>query len=280
MSFARLAPLLLLTALAAVGCSDNDPDSASSSSTPPSTATTSAAPTTNTSASTPMGHTYVSTTVQGTPIPGDGPLTLTFTDNRVSAYAGCNTASGSVTFDGDVLRVGDLASTLIGCPEPQAGADQWMNTLLTAAPTWRLEGTTLTLRDKDQTVTLVDRKVASPDKPLKGTDWVVTEIITRDARTTSQTLAETRPTLLIAEDGTVSGTTGCNRMTGTADIDPSGSPVTFRLATTRMACPPEVMEVESAVLSALDGTATADIDADTLTLRNKNNDTGLVLHAT
>lgn len=272
---ARLAPLLLLAALGVVGCSDDDPDTA----TPSSTSTTSAASTANTAGATPMGHTYISTTVQGTPIPGDGPLTLTFADNRVSGYAGCNTASGSVTFDRDVLRVGDLASTLIGCPEPQADADQWMNTLLTAAPTWRLEGTTLTLRAKDQTVTLVDRKVASPDKPLKGTDWVVTEIITQDARTTSRTLAETRPTLLIAEDGTVSGTTGCNRMTGSADIAPSGSPITFRLATTRMACPPEVMEVESAVLSTLDGTTTADIDADTLTLRNPNN-TGLVLHAT
>ncbi|MET7768936.1 META domain-containing protein [Nocardia sp. NPDC005366] len=274
-SFARLAPLLLLAALGAVACSDDDSSSAPSTSVASTTAT---APTTAALAATPMGHTYVSTTVEGTPIPGDGPLRLTFGDNRLTGYAGCNTVSGSVTIDGDTLRVGDLASTLIGCAEPRAGSDQWMNTLLTSAPTWRLDGTTLTLRGRERTVILVDRKVAEPDKPLKGTEWVVAEIITRGARTTSRTLADIRPTLVIAEDGSVSGTSGCNRMTGTAEVDPTGSPITFRLATTKMACPPEVMEVEAAVLKALDGTTTAAIDADTLTLNNENG-YGLALRA-
>jgi heat shock protein HslJ len=45
-----------------------------------------------------------------------------------------------------------------------------------------------------------------------------------------------------------------------------------------MMCGPEVMEVERAVLAALDGTAQATVDADTLTLRNPNGH-GLILRA-
>ncbi|WP_084505749.1 META domain-containing protein [Nocardia harenae] len=226
---------------------------------------------------TPMGRTFLSTSVDGTPIPGGGPLTLRFADGRVSANAGCNTTTGPVTFDGDVLRVGELAGTLMGCPGERADADQWVARLLNATPTWQLADGTLTLRADGQTVELLDKKIAQPDKPVRDTLWTVTELLTPEARIRAEAIDQAAPTLRIAQDGAVTGSAGCNQLTGTAEV--SDGAATFRVATTRMLCPPAVMEIEQSVLRALDGHATLTVDADLLTLRNDNG-SGLSLRAT
>lgn len=57
--------------------------------------------------------------------------------------------------------------------------------------------------------------------------------------------------LTIRRDGTVAGTTGCNRFTGTADMD-AGELTLALLAVTEMACvEPERMAREAAYLAAL-----------------------------
>ncbi|AYF74489.1 META domain-containing protein [Nocardia yunnanensis] len=224
-----------------------------------------------------MGHTFVSTGVSGTAIPGGGPLTLTFTDGRLSATAGCNTATGPVDLQGNTLQVGELASTLMACPGDAAGADGWQDGLLRSQPTWTLAGDTLTLKGNGSTVTLVDRKTLHPDKPLTGTPWIVTALLRPDAEVRSVTLDEVRPALTITPDGQVSGSAGCNSMTGTAAI--TGDEVSFRIATTRMLCDPQVMDVERQVLAVLDGKTKAAIDSDELTLRNTADNTGLKLRA-
>lgn len=229
-------------------------------------------------AETPMGKAYVSTEVTGTPIPGGGPLTLTFTDNRVTATAGCNTASGPVTIDGHTLTVGEMASTLMGCPGDTAGADEWMDGLLRSGPDWTLDGPDLTLTGNGLTVKLLDRKVAQPDRPLAGTTWVVTALLRPEAEVRSVALDEARPTLTIAPDGAVSGSAGCNRMVGKAAV--AGDEVSFEgIGTTKMMCDAAIMEVEQQVLEALNGKTTATIDSDTLTLRNTANGTGLKFRA-
>ncbi len=59
-----------------------------------------------------------------------------------------------------------------------------------------------------------------------------------------------RSTLSLDETGKVSGSGGCNRLAGTAKID--GTAIAFSaLATTRMMCPPAVMDQETKFLSAL-----------------------------
>ncbi|MGW2661915.1 META domain-containing protein [Nocardia tengchongensis] len=254
----RLPILLALTVVAAAGCS-----SGGGTETPPASLT---------------GRTFVSTAVSGTPIPGGGPLTLTFVEGgRISATSGCNTANGPVDLQGNTLQVGELASTMMACPGDVMGADEWQAGLLHSQPTWTLSGDTLTLKGNGTTVSMLDRKAAHPDKPLIGTTWVVNTLLRTDAEVRSVTLDEVRPTLTITPDGKVSGTAGCNTMTGSAVID--GDDATFTIATTRMMCAPEVMEVEQQVLGALDGKTKATIDSDVLTLRNAGNNTGLKLRA-
>ncbi|UGT43198.1 META domain-containing protein [Nocardia yamanashiensis] len=251
------AALFAVTAFAAASCSSDDDSSQSGSDL--------------------MGKTYLSTRVEGTPIPGGGPLTLTFRDDRLTANAGCNTMTGPVTLDGNTLKVGDLAATMMACPGDRAGADGWLDGLLRSAPDWKPNGADLTLKGNGVTVTLQDRKVAKPDKPLVGTTWIVTSLISKDAVTRSATLDAVRPAITISPDGAVSGSAGCNRLTGKAEV--SGTDVTFQVGTTRMMCEPDVMEVERQVLAVLDGKTTATVDSDELTLRNAATGTGLGLRA-
>lgn len=221
---------------------------------------------------TPMGRTFVSTEVQGPPIPGGGPLKLTFRDDRISGSAGCNTHSGSVVLADHKVAVSDLAGTLMGCPGERRRADEWLVGLLSSTPSWELDDGTLILRNDESTVTMLDQRVVNPDRPLRGTTWTVNALLTPDAHIRSQTIEESKPTLTIAEDGALSGSTGCNDITGQATVTETsdGTEIAFRVATTKRMCPPEVMEVEQAVLRALDGTVQARIESDTLTLRNTN----------
>lgn len=226
-----------------------------------------------------LGRTFVSTAVEGTPIPGGGPLTVAFEEpDRLSGTAGCNRATGAADFSGGTITpTGPLATTMMACLGDRAGSDAWMVEFFAANPGWSLDGDTLRLSNDTTTVTLLDKKVAQPDRPLTGTTWVVDSTISPDAVTSSLAIEKSTPTLQIAADGTVTGSTGCNAFTGTAVI--AGDTVTFGpLATTRMACEPDVAEVETAVLRALDGTTTATIDADRLRLMNANGN-GLGLHA-
>ncbi|MCV7067446.1 META domain-containing protein [Mycolicibacterium farcinogenes] len=225
------------------------------------------------------GRTFVSVQVEGDQIPGGGPLTVGFDGNRISTYAGCNHGSGTVDLSDGRLTAPQLAMTMMACPPPVGDADAWVSKFFDAKPTWSLSGDDLTLRTNAATVTLRDKKVVDPDRPLTGTTWQVTSLVSAQAVSTSVALEQSKPTLTIGDDGAVSGSTGCNRFTGHATV--SGSPAVIEfgpLATTRMACPPEVGEVEQAVLRVLKGTVQTTIDADELTLSGTDGN-GLVLRA-
>ncbi len=116
-----------------------------------------------------QGREFVSVQVTGEQIPGGGPLTLKFTDDQIAAFAGCNRGFGPVDLSGGHLRAHQLATTMIGCPPPLGDADGWMARFLAAGPAWTLTGAELTLSTDTTTVTLRDREVVDPDRPLVGT---------------------------------------------------------------------------------------------------------------
>ena len=89
---------------------------------------------------------------------------------------------------------------------------------------------------------------------LPGSSWVLVEI---DGEAPA---ADPPPTLAFNEDGTVTGSAGCNTFNGSVAID--GSALEFGpLATTRMACAdPAIGEQETALLQALQATTGYTID--------------------
>jgi heat shock protein HslJ len=60
------------------------------------------------------------------------------------------------------------------------------------------------------------------------------------------------PTLAFSSDGKVAGSSGCNQLTGTYEIEGGHSLSFGPLATTRRACPPPLMSLESLVLAQLE----------------------------
>lgn len=164
-----------------------------------------------------------------------------------------------------------MATTEMGCEEPLMAQDQWLAAFLPGAQL-RLDGDTLTLAKDGVTLTLTDRAVAEPDRPLLGTRWVVESLVSGGA--VSSVPAGVTASLTFS-DGGVDVEAGCNRGGGSTQV--SDTTITFGpIRITRMACPEPAMSVENAVLAALSGEVVYGIEADTLLLEGNG---GLVLRA-
>ena len=83
---------------------------------------------------------------------------------------------------------------------------------------------------------------------LEGREWVLRKLSSTEAAP-----AEPEVTLIIEGDR-ISGSSGCNRYSGTIEKGETATGLASGpLATTRMACPPEVMKLEERVIAALQG---------------------------
>lgn len=104
------------------------------------------------------GQTYESVAIIGGVIPGGQKLVVVFGPRgRIGLNAGCNQHAGTASMAGGQLRIGRLASTMMACPGPRAGADRWLASFTSVPLTWRAFGPVLVLSSPRQTVVLVRR---------------------------------------------------------------------------------------------------------------------------
>ena len=97
---------------------------------------------------------------------------------------------------------------------------------------------------------------------LEGPTWVVQEMSVDGAMTAP--IPET-PLFAVFEDGTVAGSSGCNSYNGSYEID--GNSMTIGpLATTRMACTPELLAQETLYLELLAQVDSYEVNGDELTM--------------
>jgi heat shock protein HslJ len=90
---------------------------------------------------------------------------------------------------------------------------------------------------------------------LAGTSWMLVSV------GANPVVAGSGAGLTFDAGGNVSGSTGCNRVSGSYAVD--GAALTFGpLATTRMACEENLMAQETSVLEALTDVSGWEIDAD------------------
>lgn len=206
----------------------------------------------------------VTATVDGEPLQLiDGhPVTVSLTDDGVGGTAACNSYFGQVSATGDMLTVGELASTMMAC----VGDDvmQLETAFLTALPrvtAARIADGNLLLTGEGVEMTFV-AQVPAPDAELEGTRWVLDALI--DTDTVSSTVAGSNATLTISE-GSLSGSTGCNSMSGPVEIV-DGRLAAGGIATTKMACDEGRMSQEAHVLAVLGANPSITIEGETLTL--------------
>ena len=103
---------------------------------------------------------------------------------------------------------------------------------------------------------------AAPAAALEGTEWRLVDIGGQPSPAGADSTRHPGFTLL-TEGRKVQGSAGCNRMTGTYQLD--GQKLKFGpLATTRMACP--AMQTETAFLKALEATTRYEVSGSSLTL--------------
>jgi heat shock protein HslJ/uncharacterized lipoprotein NlpE involved in copper resistance len=201
----------------------------------------------------------------GHPLVPNATATIRFETGRVQGSDGCNTYSGPYATTGGGFRLsGGLVSTRRACPEPvMKQADAFLAALAKARST-RVGDGRLSLLDEGGSV-LASFAVQLQD--LAGTSWEVTGYNNGRQAVVSVVIGTTI-TLRFGADGTLSGSAGCNRYTGSytasgesLDIGP--------VAATRKMCPsPErIMEQETEFLKALDMVARARVDGDALELR-------------
>ena len=102
-----------------------------------------------------------------------------------------------------------------------------------------------------------------PTYSLTNTYWKLTELDGAPVTMAPQQEREVRITL--TDDGKVQGFTGCNRVMGGYTL--AGTALRFtQLAGTRMACPPPLMQLESAVLAKLNSVTGYQLEGEKLIL--------------
>lgn len=103
----------------------------------------------------------------------------------------------------------------------------------------------------------------TPSYSLTNTYWKLTQLDGADVTMAPGQEREVRITL--TDDGKVHGFTGCNQVMGGYTL--AGTALRFtQLAGTRMACPPPLMQLESAVLGKLNSVTEYRFDGEYLVL--------------
>lgn len=198
-------------------------------------------------------------------------LRLSFDDGTLALNAGCNHLRGDYRLADGRLEVGPIGGTEMGCSQELMAQDQWLIRFFADPVEIALDEDVLALTSGTTVLTLRDRTTASPDVPLVGTSWTLTTLIDGDtARSVPHGLDAG---LEIDREGRLHVDTGCNGGSGPVDVlpDPEGDPSRGTLAigpvaVTRKGCAEEVMSVERAMLTVLDGEVGYAVEERSLTL--------------
>jgi heat shock protein HslJ len=101
---------------------------------------------------------------------------------------------------------------------------------------------------------------------LIGTPWLLDAVLESGGPDGSASSPVGEPaTLELSDDGTLTGSTGCNSFSGTYELS-EDTLTASDLVSTRIACAEEIAKQETAVLTVLTGPAAVAIDGETLTL--------------
>ena len=195
--------------------------------------------------------------------PGDARVDLIFEDDAVAGTSGCNSYFGSYEVDGGSISFGPLGGTEMAC-EP-ALMDLESAYLAALGDVRDHQGGDGELVLSGDEVRLVFREEEAPEPvPLVGTTWRLESLaLATDA--VASPVAGTEVTLELLDDDSATGSGGCNTFRTTYVVD--GTSIGFDpVASTRMACEPEVMSQETAVFGALESAASFGVEGDVLTL--------------
>jgi heat shock protein HslJ len=177
---------------------------------------------------------------------GEEPVTAGFQDGRVSGFSGCNRFFGGYSLEGDRIEIGQIAGSMMACPEPSMKLEHAVTGALAGTFRYTVAGKTLMLLDESEPVLTFE---AEPDPTLAGVTWEVTGF-NNGRHAVVSPLKGTR-LFMGFKDGAVTGTAGCNSFRATYEAGADSIAVGPAVATRRACLGEGVMEQESEFLSAL-----------------------------
>ena len=183
----------------------------------------------------------------------------TFEAETVGGSTGCNRFTAPYTVDGDAMEIGTIASTRMACPPPADAVERAYLAALGRVAGWRVDTSALVLVDD------ADTEVLRYDEATPTGEWQVTAFLSGDALSSPLPGAEISASF--AEDGTLTGSSGCNSYRAGFTTD-GGSIEIEAPASTQMACeePGGVMDQEAAYLAALPTAVRYRVDGGSLAL--------------
>lgn len=180
-----------------------------------------------------------------TTIPADIGTTLRLDAGQATGSTGCNSYFGGYVLSGTAITFEPLGATEMACPEPRMTIESAWLTALGLTTTWTMDGTRLLLLDA------AGNALAALEPATAATiigEWRLAEIVLGDAVAAIASEA----TVVFGEDGSLTGSTGCNTLMGDFAVDGSSIKV-GPVATTKMACKdPVAAQAETALLTALE----------------------------
>jgi len=186
-------------------------------------------------------------------------ILVSFNNGEIGGYAGCNHFGGPFVTEGETITSVEAASTQRLCLDEAVMAQEAaLLGGLSTATSYAIEGDNLTIHHSGGSIGF--SKVASPADSL-GTEWRLQAF---GLGTDAQPLVSgTTVTLTFNEDGTVSGSAGCNTFNGPYTLN--GTTLTIdELAQTRMACDEPILTQETNFINALRSARQTAVDGDLL----------------
>lgn len=186
-----------------------------------------------------------------------------FTGGRMAGTGGVNSYTAEFTAKGGAITVGEVASTLMAGPQPLMDQEQAYFDALASVESYTADEQKLEMFDAQGSSVLLFRVAESG---LAG-EWVAIGYLVPEREAFMSAIVDTTLTATFAEDGTVSGSSGCNTFTGSYESEGRTLAV-GPFASTKMLCsqPEGVMEQEASYLAALQSAVAYDVRGRTLTL--------------
>lgn len=198
----------------------------------------------------------------------DVKTTAEFLEGQVSGNSACNTYNGSYEVDGNKINFGPMMSTMMACPSPIMEQESGYLAALDLVSTFEVKDKTLTMFNSEGRAVLT-YEILEPTS-LVGTNWQLTSYNNGKGGMQSVIIGS-EITANFDEEGTMSGSAGCNSYTASYEATESSISIGIA-ASTEMACmePEGVMEQESQYLATLQNSAVYSIRDDRLEIRDEN----------
>ena len=190
-------------------------------------------------------------------------------DGRISGSAGCNHYFAGYGITGTTITIGPAGSTEMYCTGPGVmGQESAYLALIRDAASVTIKNDRLTLADaKGTTILSFTKSIPPAPEPLIGTNWTLDSIYSGDA--VSSVISGTAITAVFDHEGRVSGSTGCNRYSGSYTVAETSLSISS-LGSTKMACQgPGIMQQESTYLASLSTAAGFTISGNRLSLADE-----------